>query len=495
MAVGVAAAVAGIIALVVILAGGGGRKAPPPLPGLKVQGTRLLDGAGRPLRVLGVNRSGTEYYCVQNRGIFDGPSDDASIATMASWGINAVRIPLNEDCWLGLNGVNPRFSGLRYQQAIVAYVNRLMLHKLDVIFDLQWVAPGTRLATRLESAPDADHAARFWSSVARQFRGYPGVAYDLFNEPHQISWSCWRDGCVGPDGWRTAGMQQLIDAVRAAGARQPVIAEGLGYAADLSGWLAHRPVDRAGQLVAGWHMYNQSLCSQTSCWDRTVAPLTQHFPVLATEVGETDCRSVFLGRLLPWADARNIGYLAWTWNPTGCSIGPALIRDYAGTPTPYGAGFLAHINPAAARSAMQITQSEFANGTDGWTVRWGSGLTLTSEPQPAPAPPGLTLKLSGRALPAAGTDQRLAAVGAGSTVRYQMWAPPGVDLELEPMITAFNWNVTLLPARRLHSGSNTITFRVPDTVPDVRVLGFQLNNRDGWNGGLVIDHMDWSPAS
>jgi hypothetical protein len=331
--------------------------------------------------------------------------------------------------------------------------------------------------------------------VATQFRGVGGVAFDLFNEPHQISWRCWRDGCVGPDGWRTAGMQQLVNAVRRAGAKQPVIAEGLAYAADLSGWVAHHPVDPASQLVAGWHIYNDSVCSQTSCWDRTVARVAQRFPVLATEVGETDCRSVFLRRLLPWADQRQIGYLAWTWNPTGCTVGPALIRDFAGTPTPYGAGYLAHINPAAARSPSQTTRLEFQNGTDGWSVRWGTNLNLSSEPQPAPAPPGLTLALTGRSYAAAGSDHGLAAVGAGSTVTYHLWAPPAVDTELQPMLTAFDWHVTLLGSRHLHSGFNTITFKVPDAVPDVRVVGLQLDNPHGWTGRLVLDHVVWSTAS
>ena len=29
----------------------------------------------------------------------------------AEWGINAIRLPMNEDCWLGLNRANPKTSG------------------------------------------------------------------------------------------------------------------------------------------------------------------------------------------------------------------------------------------------------------------------------------------------------------------------------------------------------------------------------------------------
>jgi endoglucanase len=106
-------------------------------------------------------------------------------------------------------------------------------------------------------------------------------------------------------------MQQLISAVRGAGARQPVIVEGLNWGADLSGWRANQPTDPAHQLVGGWHICNFSYCNTTACWQATVAPMAQQLPVLATEVGENDCSGSFLGTLLPWSDRHDIGYLAW----------------------------------------------------------------------------------------------------------------------------------------------------------------------------------------
>src|SRR6266487_707754 len=82
---------------------------PTPAPAVHVQGNRLVDLAGRPVRLRGVNRSGAEYACAQGWGIFDGPSDSASVSAIASWRTNVVRLPLNETCWLGLNGVAPAY--------------------------------------------------------------------------------------------------------------------------------------------------------------------------------------------------------------------------------------------------------------------------------------------------------------------------------------------------------------------------------------------------
>src|SRR5579864_5735189 len=94
---------------------------------LSVVGNHLVDN-GNTVVLRGVNRSGAEYACDQGWGIFDGPADDPSVAAIASWGVNAVRVPINEDCWLGINGIAAAYSGANYQSAIVAFVGLLRNH-------------------------------------------------------------------------------------------------------------------------------------------------------------------------------------------------------------------------------------------------------------------------------------------------------------------------------------------------------------------------------
>jgi hypothetical protein len=303
-------------------------------PGLHVAGNKLVNDAGDDVDLLGVNRPGTEYACAQGWGIFDGPSDATSIASIASWDVDAVRVPLNEDCWLGIN-VPTAYSGATYRSAIQSYVASLNAEGLEVILDLHWSAPGTTPALQQEPMPDADHSPAFWSSVAAAFRGDANLAFELYNEPHGVSWNCWRNGCAMSGGWRSAGMQELLDVVRSAGANQPVLVDGLDYANDLSGFLSHPLDDPDHAVVAAFHVYSWSACSTARCWRQSVLPVADRYPVIATETGENDCSGSFVSQFFNWARVHGISTVVWAWTDNeGCE---SLITDYAGDPTAYGA--------------------------------------------------------------------------------------------------------------------------------------------------------------
>lgn len=326
------------------------------VPFVRVQGNHLVNPEGQVVQLVGVDRSGTEYACVQGWGIFDGPSDMASVAAMAAWGINAVRIPLNEDCWLGINGVKAAYAGANYQQAIEAYVDELAAAHLEAILDLHWSAPGSELAKGQNLMADASHSVAFWSSVATAFAHQPNVMFDLYNEPHGISWSCWLDGCTIPasadqPSWQASGMQALVDAVRAAGATQPIMLGGLDWAGDLSGWLSHEPIDPLHQLVASFHVYSFSGCNTVSCWSSTVAPVAAKVPVVTGEVGQSSCDDTsFASRYFAWANSHGISYLAWTWDTWGCPYG--LVTSYDGTPSVWGQALQADLRSLPARPEL-----------------------------------------------------------------------------------------------------------------------------------------------
>jgi endoglucanase len=346
----------------------GGSLAPP--PALRVEGNRLIDSAGRPLILRGVNRMGLEFSCVQGKGLFHEPFDQRSIDAIKSWKLNVVRLPLNEHCWLGIGG-EP--SGERYRQGIAEFVDLLVSNELYVILDLHWSAPRSRSATALDAMPNADHSVDFWASVATRFKGEDRVIFDLFNEPvpnsnqrddtdevARRSWQCWRDGAGGGtcDAVQlggmarsdVAGMQSLVDAVRATGATNVIMLSGIQFANTLwsnarRNWLSYRPVDPLDRLIASFHAYNDTWCKSVSCFEAEVAPIAAHVPVVAAEIGNAECDAPWMTALLDWLDQRGIGYLAWTWNAgaEGDCASKKLIVDEAGTPSRYGEIYKAHL--------------------------------------------------------------------------------------------------------------------------------------------------------
>ena len=324
----------------------------------------------------GVNFPGYEYARQQGWGYgAEGtePDDVAStVAAMASWKINTVRLPLNQDCWLGLNGLpadDLTFNELTmagYRQSIQNFVEALNRAGIVAILDLHWSNPDGNVADGLRPMPD-QHAPAFWRSVATRFGENRSVIFDLFNEPHSrwsggakvfgLSWQCWANGgChapadpdtipfTGPGKYQAVGLKRLVSAVRDSGAVQPILLSGIDYANDLRGWRDHAPDD--DQLIAGFHNYPVQRCRTVRCWDEEIAPLAREVPVLAAEFGQNDCDSPgHVRRFMEWADGHLIGYLAWAWwdlPDLGCS-NFALVSDLDGTPlAPVGTTFHEHL--------------------------------------------------------------------------------------------------------------------------------------------------------
>lgn len=333
--------------------------------GLHVVGNHFEDSAGNKVVLRGVNRSGSEYKCVQSGGFFDGPCNDASTVALSSWKVNAVRVPLNESCWLGINGAPPEYSGETYKAAIEAYVKVLHKHNLIPILELHWAAPGAMLAASQLPMPNVEHTPRLWQDVATTFIDDKGVVFEPFNEPYPDSnkdtdaaWQCWRDGCMTSSRaatYQAAGMQELVRAIRDTGADHLILLGGVQFSNGLSQWAAYQPTDPLANLAASWHIYNNTPCADATCWNGAPATLATKIPVVATEIGENDCLGTFVTPLMQWLDQHGGNYLAWSWNAAGpCTASSAmqggspfsLVTDYSSaTPnSAYAQAFYDHLS-------------------------------------------------------------------------------------------------------------------------------------------------------
>jgi endoglucanase len=353
---------------------------PIPVNGIAVLGNQLVDGARVPMQLRGADRMGTEYACVQGWGVFgqpDGPGDqrtdaqknDATLAAMSRWNINAVRVPVNEDCWLGTKaGLNPRYTGVTYRNAITAWVSQITAHGMVAIVDLHWSAPNGRLATDQQPMADADNSPAFWSDGAAVFKSNPNVIFDVFNEPYldrdnglipdmATAWRCWRDGCrlhvhsgetPMATTYQAAGMSELVAAIRQTGASNPIMLGGLSYAQNFSQFLNYLPTDPAHNLIASFHAYLGNDCGLVNNACRsTIASLMTGVPLVTGEFGLNNCASpsevtpanlATLNDYLTFMDTHQGSYVAWTWTvpDPGCTGFSLIIDDDSGAPSPTG---------------------------------------------------------------------------------------------------------------------------------------------------------------
>lgn len=398
-------------------------------PTVAVAANELVDGNGKALQLAGVNVAGVEEPCVlkgfQQGATADkpgpvldygGPVPDpptgmvplppqSYVDAIASWHANVVRIMINEMCWLGRGrpNANPptapipeaHYDAAAYRQAVIDFMNALHAKGVAVLLTLgdnpcastDLKPPGSEYSPCGDSdqlMPDADNSVDFWSSAAKTFADDHAVLFDLFNEPHinrhepapDDTWGCWLNGCTVPgEGWKTAGMQQLIDAIRATGATNVIVVEGLSYSGDLglpatqdlpaTGWLdtATRPVDRISppQLAASNHLYpgyynglDRGCTDQMgpSCWAVQLDPVAALVPLITGEFGEFDCATSGsqMDAYEAWADKPEtlpdgsrrapVSYVAWTFNPDyHCNEGnTTLLEEYDWNITPNAAG-------------------------------------------------------------------------------------------------------------------------------------------------------------
>lgn len=333
-----------------------------------VDGNRIVDArSGREFVPRGVNWSSFEYACAQGWGysaldnLIARDPDETEAKMIAKWGANTVRLPLNQDCWLGTRGapVSDQYTERTvagYRDEVREFVHALNEEGLVVILDLHSRKRIGQPEFGNLAMPDSESIA-FWTSVAGQYADNPSVMFDAFNEPYSrynaggtkslfdLTWRCWRDGgCQAPaedDQTATAGrvtypvqgMAAVVSAIRNAGAEQPVLLGGLDYANDLRHWLEFAPDD--DQLIAAFHSYDFKKCADTSCWDTVIGRLADSVPVLTSELGAQHPEDGYVERYLGWADDHGLGALFWVWADHP-SDPMALVTGERGRPTAYG---------------------------------------------------------------------------------------------------------------------------------------------------------------
>jgi len=266
---------------------------------------------------------------------------------MQNWDINTVRLPLNEFCWLGINGAT--FGGSQYRTAIINYVNLLSTNNIYAILTLAVAGPGSGSPTVTASMPNSDHSLTFWYNVSQTFASYNNVIFDLYDQPTPDSnainstagWQCWLYGGTYCPGTYTGyvGMQALVTAVRTYAIHNIIMVSGINGGNSLDQWVKYVPTDSHHNLAAGFQVTSSSFCNAADCWTQTVQPLyTVPYTVIWVTYDQIagTCECQISCTVADWGDGLGDdgnNMIGGYWDTSVSCASGSLISDYGGTPS------------------------------------------------------------------------------------------------------------------------------------------------------------------
>lgn len=354
---------------------------------LHTSGNQLLTGTGCAVTLKGVNCSALESYpngCSGYPSSCEGAGTtvisgygivnmvDAVSEAVTAWHANIIRLPLNQDYWMGCS--NSRGSPTAaYQGEVQAVVNYCSQNNVYVLLDLHWSGTyasttsttpcsgaGWGTATGQQTMPDGN-AVTFWSNLAATFANNPAVLFDLYNEPYDptyaetvAKWDVWKNGGnMGGTPSTSPGLQALLNAIRGAGANNVVVAGGLNWAYDLRGLVGNEPsgggpvtlTDTASGngIIYASHVYPSKGASGTFTTTvdggTYIKPAANTFPVIISEFGNSpSCVSgsndggTWINSVTSWISSTNgfVGGVGWDFSPDIC---PAMLTSWSGYPT------------------------------------------------------------------------------------------------------------------------------------------------------------------
>ena len=311
------------------------------LPALKVAGTQILDSQNHPVRLCGVNAACMEFTS-------DGEGHILKTVNVAiqDWHVNIIRLPLSQDRWFG-KAHEQTDGGKEYRALVKQIVSECARQHCYIILDLHWSDCnewGKNIGQH--SMPDTNSLV-FWKSIAPIYANNPAVLFDLYNEPHDVSWDVWLTGGFikdKPNRWdmtakdyQCVGMQTVLDTIRATGAKNVVICGGLDWAYDFSGILDGRQLsDLTGNgVIYANHCYDNKHQSVYT-WIANMEAATAKLPVIVSEFGGNSGPSKmapndnWLLHVLQAIEEHQWSYTAWDLHP---HAGPRLISDWDYTPS------------------------------------------------------------------------------------------------------------------------------------------------------------------
>jgi len=308
------------------------------LQSLHLHNNMLVNSENQSTFLLGMSDSGLEYTCDITYQYQLLPEQ---FQRMRSWGINTVRLPLSAPYWLNANNSCPS-----YHATVDRVIHDAEAAGLYVVLSLAWIAPLSHGIIGSGGYPMADRteALAFWQSVATLYAHDNETLFELYSEPHDITWSIWRDGGKivttdtrsnrVPGTYTAIGMQELVNYVSALAPDRLMLISGNEWGGDLTPVLTNDRLSGAN-IVYSVHLYSGPNSNNAQQWASRFGNLAKVAPVIASEFGQLNCHHDFLDQAMPYLASHTQGMMAWTWDIGDCGR-PGILANYKGQTTAYG---------------------------------------------------------------------------------------------------------------------------------------------------------------
>ncbi len=329
-----------ILAATLLVAIGAGMVPAAELSPLKVVGNQVYNAKGERVRLHGVNAA-----CLEWTSDGEGHILDTIRVAIRDWHSNVVRIPVAQDRWYG-KGPEQKDDGAAYRALVKQAVGLCVELGAYAMIDLHWSDAGEwGQAIGQHVMPDRN-SATFWKDCAAAYQNQAGVIFDLYNEPHDVSWDQWLDGGLvsetDPKTGKTTtfvavGMRELCRVVRATGAKNLVVIGGLDWSYDLSGiWQGRQIADPDGQgVIYANHAYPFK-GDTVEKWVGKMETASQVLPIIVSEFGSDPdggaglSGEAWVRQVIDALKVHDWNYTAWDLHP---AAGPKLVKGWDYAPT------------------------------------------------------------------------------------------------------------------------------------------------------------------
>lgn len=301
---------------------------------LHVEGRYIYNAEGEKVRLTGANipdlqwATGGDNDLMRRTGIL-----------LDQWNANCVRLCVHSKFWFGKEWYQGKTYN-DYRKMVDNIIKEVNSRGKYVILNLH------------EFYCITEQQKDFWMDAVEIYGNNPGVLFGILNEPHDIDWDMWRNGgyiettdAYGTKKQRVYGHQEILDMIRAKGAKNIVLAGGLDWAYYFDGLVdgydglehGYKLEDKTGNgVIYDTHIYPMK--PEYNPVEKAVECLVDDAPILVGEYGHWGERlfdwydnylceypHVWMNEIHDFIDRNELNYTAWSFH---IGANPNMFMDY-----------------------------------------------------------------------------------------------------------------------------------------------------------------------